>query len=84
MYTTHNDSKRRLVKKFKYTGNKKIGYKHMSTEECLYLACKDIQGESNGIVKKDGRLVAFWCDYHNQIKAGFGALSYERDIIPTV
>jgi hypothetical protein len=49
----------------------------------LYTACEAIQGKSGGLVltNRDNKLVAFWCDYHKRVKAGFGSTPYESDKI---
>lgn len=44
----------------------------------LYQACLKIEGVHGGIIVCSGKLIAFYCSYHNKIKVGFGANEYER------
>ena len=60
---------------------KKIPVK-INSNLSLYDACNKALAVDGGIVIEGrGRLVAFYCSYHKKIKAGFGALPYERSQI---
>lgn len=51
--------------------------------ESLYEACTDIVEVKGGIVLRatNNELVAFWCDWENLVRAGYGATGTESNLI---
>jgi hypothetical protein len=47
----------------------------------LFESCEKIIGLNGGIVVDSRGLIAFWCDYHKIVKAGFKANEYEKRAI---
>lgn len=57
--------------------NKKLPVK-VNNNLSLFDACFKIVQKHGGLVLQNGKLIAFWCSYHNRVKAGFGANEYEK------
>lgn len=51
--------------------------------ESLYEACTDIVEVRGGIVLRatNDELIAFWCGWKNEVRAGYGATTTERESI---